>query len=137
MAALIARVRADAPFGPLPLAVGPVSINYQPAIFRAHFAGDFVGAAADLDQKRGVQDSIRPDSIADAPVRKEATRDSFDVTTMLLVRFTPIGFDKDSTHAVLFLTLDCGPHCGSAVAAALRRRRDGWAVAEFFDFARP
>ena len=137
MATVIARVRADAPFGPLPLAVGPIYINYQPSIFRAHFGGEFVAAAANLDQKRGIQGPIDPDTIAGAPVRKEATRDSFDVTTMLLVRFTPIGFDADSTHAVVFVTLDCGPQCGGAAAAALRRRHDGWTVEQYVDFPRP
>ena len=136
MAAVLERIRIDQPHGPYQLAVGMETLAYQPDRYRVQFEGDFADAAADLARQRGRVDLITLDSVGGAPVRNLESYGRFDVTTMLLVHFTAVGFNADSSRAVVFASLQCGLQCGSIAVAVLRRAPEGWLVANYRELMR-
>ena len=133
MAAVLPRVRSHSPREArrLPLAIAPVTLNYEAERYRFHLRSEFEEASRDLASKGGRIDPIGALSVGGVPVRRTGDYDPYDVTVPLLVRFTPVGFSPDSTRAVLVVVTDCGTGCGSAAGVGLRRRDDGrWRVAE-------
>jgi len=132
MAGVVERVRARRPHGRFPLAVAPATVNYLPDRYPVVLRSEFDAAVEDLGRKTGRLDAIGPAYIAGAAVRRVAIFDPYDVAQYLLVRFSPIGFNPDSTRAALVVVLDCGPGCGSQAGVGLRRTRNGrWRVAEY------
>lgn len=46
------------------------------------------------------------------------------------LRFSPAGFSRDGTRALVVTRMRCGPRCGHLLAASLARTLRGWAVAD-------
>ncbi len=136
--ALVRRFRAHPPHRGLPLAVAPVTVSWDPARYPLPLSDAFGEAALDLDGKQGRLERIGPPFLAGVEVRREGVYDPYDLSTYLLLRFSPVGFSADTSRAVVVVAFDCGPGCGSQAAAGLRRAGNGgWRIAELRRGAAP
>lgn len=131
MTAVAERVRRRPPERGYPLAVAPLTLNYEADRYPLDLRGEFAAAVADLATKRGRLDPMGPAPLAGIPVRNEGGFDPYDLAQYLLLRFSPVGFSADSTRAALLVVTDCGPGCGSRLGVGLRRvANGGWRVAQ-------
>lgn len=114
-----------------PLAVGPFH-DVRPLRLELRVSQEFEAAYQSLRaQLSRTPDPIPAEAIAGVPVRHDGTFDAFDATVRTLVRFSPIGFDQDSSRAVVLVQQDCGVGCGSLAVATLRRSGGRWAVTAY------
>jgi hypothetical protein len=132
MTAVVQRTKSRPPHRGFPLAVAPVTVNYDPDRYVLGLRPEFASAVADLLAKRGRLDPIRPPILGDVLVRREGAYDPYDVAQYLLIRLSPVGFSADSARAAILVVYDCGPGCGSQFGVGLRRAANGgWRVAQF------
>ena len=131
MTAVAERVRRRPPERGYPLAVAPLTLNYEADRYPLDLRGEFAAAVADLTAKRDRLDQVGPAPLAGIPVRNAGVFDPYDTAQYLLLRFSPVGFNADSTRAALLVVTDCGPGCGSRLGVGLRRvANGGWRVAQ-------
>ncbi len=137
MAEIIREIRREAPHGPWQLSIGPTSLYYPAGLFSVAPGSEFSEATSDLERMHGTVEPLGLDSILDVPVRTDSSLVTFDVTETLLIRFSPIGFNHDTTRAVAVVSLDCGEGCGSLAVTGLRRGgQRAWSVAFYRELSR-
>jgi len=131
MTAVVERVRRRPPERGYPLAVAPATLSYEEDRYPLDLRSEFTAAVADLASQRGRVDPVGPAPVGGVAVRNAGVFDRYDTAQYLLLRFSPVGFNADSTRAALVLVTDCGPGCGSRLGVGLRRAANrGWRVAQ-------
>lgn len=51
-------------------------------------------------------------------------------SVVAVLEFSPVGFSRDGSQALVVVRMQCGPGCGHLLGASLRRRGTTWAVGD-------